>query len=102
MSYLHEWHMQRHNFLSPRPQGPWGGAKRSNIIKSQLLSQFQRFFKPNSVRLLTNERYKTNQTGLSFARLGHARGVGIWGTVEGLGVDFFSEIQPKLVCELLI
>ena len=23
--------------------GPWGGAKRSNIIKSQLLSQFQRF-----------------------------------------------------------
>ena len=25
------------------PLGPWGGAKRSNIIKSQLLSQFQRF-----------------------------------------------------------
>ena len=24
--------------------GPWGGAKRSNIIKSQLQSQFQRFF----------------------------------------------------------
>ena len=43
MSYLHEWHMQRHNFLDPRLLGPWGGAKKSNIIKSQLQSQFQRF-----------------------------------------------------------
>ena len=43
MSYLHEWHMKRHNFLGPRLLGPWGGAKRSNIIKSQLQSQFQRF-----------------------------------------------------------
>ena len=30
-------------FLGPRPLGPWGGAKRSNIIKSELQSQFQRF-----------------------------------------------------------
>ena len=43
VSYLHEWHMQRHNFLGPRLLGPWGGAKRSNIINSQLQSQFQRF-----------------------------------------------------------
>ena len=42
-SYLHEWHMQRHKFLGPRLLGPLGGAKRSNIIKSQLQSQFQRF-----------------------------------------------------------
>ena len=42
VSHLHEWHMQRHNYLGPRPLGPWEGAKRSNIIKSQLLSQFQR------------------------------------------------------------
>ena len=27
----------------PRLFGPWGGAKRSNIIKSQLKSQLQRF-----------------------------------------------------------
>ena len=32
VSYLHEWHMQRHHFLCPYPLGPWGGAKRSNII----------------------------------------------------------------------
>ena len=43
VSYLHEWHMQRHHFLGPRPLRPWGGSKRSNIIKSELQSQFQRF-----------------------------------------------------------
>ena len=43
LSYLHKWHMHRHHFLGPRPMGPWGGAKRSNIIKSELQSQFQRF-----------------------------------------------------------
>ena len=53
--------------------------------------------------LLTNERYKTYQTGLSFHRLGHAPGVGLGSTVGGLGVQkkLFSEIQPDLVCELL-
>ena len=30
-------------FFGPNPLGPWGGAKRSNIIKSQSQSQFQRF-----------------------------------------------------------
>ena len=42
--YLHEWHMQWHNILGPRPLGPLGGAKWS-IIKSQLQSQFQRYLK---------------------------------------------------------
>ena len=43
VSNLHQWHMQRHNFFGPNPLGPWGGTKRSNIIKSQSQSQFQRF-----------------------------------------------------------
>ena len=43
VSYLHERYMQRRHFLGPRPLGPWGGAKRSNIFKSELQSQFQRF-----------------------------------------------------------
>ena len=30
-------------FLGPRPLGPWEEAKRSNIIRFQLLSQFQIF-----------------------------------------------------------
>ena len=33
-------------FFWPCPLGPWGGAKRSNIIKFQLLSQFQIFLNP--------------------------------------------------------
>ena len=32
-------------FFGTRPMGPWGGAKRSNIIKSEVQSQFQRFLK---------------------------------------------------------
>ena len=48
--------------------------------------------------LLTNERY---QTGFSFDGLGHVPGVGLGGTVVGWGVNFFSEIQPELVFELL-
>ena len=53
--------------------------------------------------LLTHERYKTYLTGFSFGRLVHAPGVGLRGTVGGLGGGqfFFFEIQPDLVCELL-
>ena len=34
----------------------------------------------NFVCVLTNERYNTYQTGFLFCRLGHAPGVGLWGT----------------------
>ena len=61
-------------FVWSSPPVALGGAKRSNIIK--LHSQFQIFFKPNLVCLLTNEIYKTYQTGFLFRRLGHAPGVG--------------------------
>ena len=43
VSYLHQWHVQRLKIFGPHPLGPWGGAKRSNIIKSQSQIQFQRF-----------------------------------------------------------
>ena len=54
-----------------------------------------KIFKPNFVCLLTNERYKTYQTGFSFGRLGHAPGVGLGGTVGGCGVKkfFFPKIN---------
>ena len=64
-------------FFGPRPMGPWGEVKRSNIILFQLQSQFQRFFIPNFVCVLTNERYKIYQTGFLFYRLGHILGVGL-------------------------
>ena len=94
--------MQRHIFFGP---APWGGAKRSNIIKYHKISITQsisKIFKPNFVYLLTNERFKTYQRGFSFGRLGHVPGVGLGGTVGGWVIKkIFPEIQPNLVCELL-
>ena len=48
-----------------------------------------KIFIPNSVCVLTNERYKTYQTGVLFCRLGHAPGVGLWGTGGTQGVKQF-------------
>ena len=62
VSYLHEWHMQQHNCFGPPPLGALGRGQRSNIIKSQLLSQFQIFLN-QTLCLLTKERYKTYLTG---------------------------------------
>ena len=49
------------------------------------------FIIPNFVCVLTNERYKTYQTGFSFCRLGHAPGVGLRGAggAQGVKNDFF-------------
>ena len=78
VSYSHEWGVQPNFF--PRLLEPWGGVKRSNIIKFQLQSQFQRFLFQTLFFVLANERYKTYQTGFLFCRLGHALGVGLGGT----------------------
>ena len=53
-----------------------------------------KIFIPNCVCVLTNERYKTYQTGVSFCHLGHAPGVGLWGTRGAQGVNscFFSSM----------
>ena len=99
VSNLHQWHMQRHNCLVP---ASWGGAKMSSIIKSQSQSQFQRFL---------------SQTLCVFSQLKdikHIRGDFhslTWVMPQGwdLGVpcgvggskNFFSQIQPDLLCELL-
>ena len=44
---------------------------------------------PNFVCVLTNERYKTYQRGFLFCSLGHAPGVGLWGTRGAQGVKQF-------------
>ena len=62
VSYSHEWHMQRHNFLV-LVLGPLGGPK------GQVSLNFN-IFKPNFVCL---------QMGFLFSRLGHATGVGLRG-----------------------
>ena len=52
-----------------------------------------KMFIPNFVCVLTNERYKIYQTGFLFCLLGHAPGVGLWGTGGTQGVKhFFSNM----------
>ena len=66
-------------FLVPPPEALGRGQK----VKYHLISitkSISKIFIPNLVCVLTNERYKTYQTGFSFCRMGHALGVGLRGT----------------------
>ena len=67
------------NFLAPSP----GALGRGQKVKYHLISitkSISKIFIPNFVCVLTNERYKTYQTGFLICRLGHALGVGLGGT----------------------
>ena len=58
--------MQRHFFFGPNP--PWARGK-GHKVKYHLISitkSISKIFIPNFVCILTNERYKTYQTGFSF------------------------------------
>ena len=66
-------------FLAPPP----GALGRGQNVKCHLISitkSISKIFIPNFVCVLTNERYKTYQTGFLFCRLGHA---GHWGCPGG-------------------
>ena len=81
VSYSHEWGAQHKHFFAPPP--PPGALGIGEKVKYQLISitkSISKIFIPNFVCALTNERYKTYQTGFLFCRLGHAIGVGLWGT----------------------
>ena len=78
VSYSHDGVWNCKFFLAPPP----GALRRGQKVKYHLISltkSFSKIFIPNIVCVLTNERYKTYQTGLSFCCLGHAAGVGLWG-----------------------
>ena len=93
--------MQWHIFFGPAPWGPGEGPKGQISLNFLITKSISKIFKPNFVCLLTNERYKTYQTGFSFGHLGHAPGVGLGGTVGVVGSKKnFPEIQPDFVCEL--
>ena len=99
--YLHEWHMQIHNILRPRPLGPWGRAKSSNIIKSQLQRQFQRFF--NQALCVFSQMKDIKHIRRDFHSVVRVmpQGLALGGTMRGLGSNLFSKIRPDLMCELL-
>ena len=76
------------NFLAPPP----GALGRGQKVKYHLISITKlilKIFVPNFVCVLTNERYKTYQTGFLFCHLGHAPGVGLRAAGGAQGVKFF-------------
>ena len=60
-------------------EGPGEGPKGQISFNFNYKVNFKDFI-PNFVCVLTNERYKTYQTGFLFCHLRHALGVGLWGT----------------------
>ena len=99
-------------FLAPPP----GALRRGQKVQYHLISvtkSISKIFIPNFVCVLSNERYKTYQTGILFCHLGHVLGVDL-GVLRGknqipsccLSVMLsppkpLDEIQPNLVCEFL-
>ena len=79
-------------FLAPPPGALWRGQK----VKHHLISitkSISKIFIPNFVCVLTNESYKTYQTGFLFCRLGHALGVGLGGYL-GAKIKFRPAVCP--------
>ena len=92
VSYTHEWGVQQQIFLAPPP----GALGRGQKVKYHLISISKSIIKiciPNFVCVLTNERYKTYQTGFSFCHLGHAPRLGLRGAggAQGSKKKFFSK-----------
>ena len=64
--------------FGPAPWGPGEGSK-GQISFISITKSISKIFIPNFRCVLTNERYKTYQTGFLFCPLGHALGVGLGG-----------------------
>ena len=71
-------------FFGPAP-GALGRGQKVKYHSISITKSISKIFVPNFVCVLTNERYKTYQTGFLFYRLGHTPGVGLWGTGGGGG-----------------
>ena len=80
-------------FLVP-PPGALGSGQKVKYHMILITKSISKIFIPNFVCVLTNERYKTYQTGFSFCPLGHAPGVGLWGAggAQGGQTIFFSNV----------
>ena len=67
------------NFCLAPPSGALGRGQKVKYHLFLITKSISKIFIPNFVSVLTNERYKTYQTGFSFCRLGHALGVELGG-----------------------
>ena len=70
---------------------PLGSGQKVKYHLISITKWISNIFIPNFVCVLTNESYKTYQTGFLFCRLGHAPGVGLRGTGGAQGVNFFFQ-----------
>ena len=75
-------------FFGPALWGPGEGSK-GQISLISITKSISKIFIPNFVCVLTNERYKTYQTGFSFCPLDYAPGVGLWGAGGAQGAKKF-------------
>ena len=73
------------------PWGPGEGSKGQISFNFNYKVNFKDFY-TKLMCVLTNERYKTYQTGFLFCCLGHAPGVGLWGAGGAQVVNFFSNM----------
>ena len=62
------------------PPGALGKGQKVKFHLILITKSILKNFTPNFVCVLTNERYKTYQTGFLFCCLGQALGVGLGGT----------------------
>ena len=81
--------------FGPAPWGPGEGSKGQILFNFNDKINFKDFFISNFVCVLTNERYKTYQTGFSFCLLGHAPGARLWGAVGAQGSNFFFKLAMQ-------
>ena len=89
--------MQRQTlFLAPPP----GEGSKGQISFNFNYKVNFKIFIPNFVCVLTNERYKTYQTGFSFCPLGHAPKVGLWGAGGAQRVKIFFFKHDHVVYQI--
>ena len=67
------------NFFLALPPGTLGRGQKVKYHLISITKSISKIFIPNFMCVLTNERYKTYQTGFSFCPLGHVPGVGLGG-----------------------
>ena len=89
VSYSHELGAQRKKKILAPPPGALGRGQKVKYHLISITKSISKIFIPNFACVLTNERYKTYQTGFLFCCLGYAPRVGLWGTWGAQGVIFF-------------
>ena len=80
VSYSHEWGAQHNYFFLAPPSGALGRGQKVKYHLISITKSISKIFISNFVCIITNERYKTYQTGFLFCCPGHALGVGLRGT----------------------